>query len=526
MNPLTRADQDLLIQRNVHIEIDQTNPASPTGVIIFDQRRFKVSVLNQPRVGEVIATTEEQMRITASKVAVMLLKKDLLQQQPQAQLLDLKINRQGMTLQNDHNRLIQHTDADENKNTQPDYDALADYLTAPLPQPNAEIEEPEEAVNLDVVVREHPQIPPQYIAVHPQLAEYIKKGMNPFLDPHFKLAPRNDQRLALMSGEPISAQQEDAEIYMDPALIDLVVKNWEKEVVEKKRLQQEQEQRVLIEEVLEKEVEAIQEKKSTDALNSHSSAIVPIPHPIPSASTQTLYYHPAYLLLPSEMRMQWAGRRVLGMNGVFLDPVTRTALSLGRSKPLTLTAAPQTREGVKTGQPLITASSEQPTKAEDESKVSEVSLIDLARQPRPLNFDWLKNQQSVPSDFFNRNAFNRNPFEQAKDPFKSFDDQQKRFQMRSFPRQSAPVKTPNTPSPIITAPTVVPTPAPLTETPPQKLGRVFTDPTLVQPGNEEATFNYHLKQINKQSGQPNPNRISSFFSNWRSGKPQSQNNTQ
>ncbi len=548
-NPLTQIDHHLLTTHHVEIEIDQVNPAAPVGVIIFNQRRFKVSILNQPGAGGVIAPTEEQMKVTASKVAVMLLKKELLQQQPQAEPLDLKINRQGMTLQNDPHHPIQHTDADDSKNTQPDYDALANYLTAPLPQPDAEIEEPEaeaaaHEANLDLVIHEHPhsQVPPHYIAVHPQLAAYIKNDRNPFLDSRFDLIPRNGQRLALMNGQQqlLAEQEKDAEIFIDPNVLRVIVEGWEAEAEERRRLQQRQEQRLLIEEVTE-EAEAIQEKEPTRPLDPQSSAIVPIPRPIPSAA-QMPSYHPAYLLLPPQMRMQWAAERVLGMNGVFLNPATRAALSVARHQPLTLTAAPQTREEAKTEQTeqsvpkdeqsVVTARSEQPVIAENESEVSDLLTTDL-KQRRSTGFDWSKfnwlhNQKPTPDGLFDRNAFGRNSFEPIKDPFKSLDEQQRKFQSKSFPR---PNPTPNTPtkapkpasSPATTTLPIVPTPAPVIEPRPPKLDPTYRDPTLAQPGNEDVMLHRQWKQFTKQSGQSNP--ISSFVSNWKGfGQPQS--NTQ
>src|SRR4029077_15706512 len=122
------ADQTLLNQHQVQIEIDTVDKC---GVIIFKDHRYKVTLLIRS-VGEEDADWEskdletEQMKQTASKVAVILLKKELLQTQ-QATILDLQIHKPGITnLTN--KQLIKHEDTDLTKNTRPDYDALMQYL--------------------------------------------------------------------------------------------------------------------------------------------------------------------------------------------------------------------------------------------------------------------------------------------------------------------------------------------------------------------------------------------------------------
>lgn len=133
MQPLvSAADRQLLLNYNIQIDVDVGNK---NGIIIYKDRRFKVSLLNRKSgeadaQWETLELKEEQLRETANKVAVMLLKKELLQTD-QDEPLHLKINQPGITCLSDHDKLIKHEDAEETKNTRPDYDALISYLTQP-----------------------------------------------------------------------------------------------------------------------------------------------------------------------------------------------------------------------------------------------------------------------------------------------------------------------------------------------------------------------------------------------------------
>jgi DNA repair exonuclease SbcCD ATPase subunit len=110
-NPLLKSDDlSLLNTYPVGIEIDSN---TRSGIFIFNNRRFKVQILT--RSGDNWQTKqleEEQMRNTAQKVAVMLLKKNLLQSVPQASRL----------------KMLGHDDSNQTKDTRADYDQIVNYL--------------------------------------------------------------------------------------------------------------------------------------------------------------------------------------------------------------------------------------------------------------------------------------------------------------------------------------------------------------------------------------------------------------
>ena len=124
-NPLLKSDDlSLLNTYPVGIEIDSN---TRSGIFIFNNRRFKVQILT--RSGDNWQTKqleEEQMRNTAQKVAVMLLKKNLLQSVPQASRLNIRINREGFKSGNEE--MLGHDDSNQTKDTRADYDQIVNYL--------------------------------------------------------------------------------------------------------------------------------------------------------------------------------------------------------------------------------------------------------------------------------------------------------------------------------------------------------------------------------------------------------------
>lgn len=127
---ISSVDQTLLNQYQVKVEVD-ANDAS--GVIIFQDRRFKVNLVTRPS-GKNDADwqtkklEENQMKETASKVAVMLLKKELLQGGKQEQPLRLQIHAPGFTNLNNKSLIATHKDNDPQKDTNKDYTDLMHYL--------------------------------------------------------------------------------------------------------------------------------------------------------------------------------------------------------------------------------------------------------------------------------------------------------------------------------------------------------------------------------------------------------------
>lgn len=123
------ADRQLLQAHHVSIEIDEKDHC---GVIIFNDRRLKVTFLTRPS-GKNIdweskQLEDDQMKKTASKVAAMMLKKkDELLKTQEEQSIGLTIHQKGFTDLNTE-ELIAHEDVNQQKNTRPDYDALMEYL--------------------------------------------------------------------------------------------------------------------------------------------------------------------------------------------------------------------------------------------------------------------------------------------------------------------------------------------------------------------------------------------------------------
>lgn len=507
MNPLiSGTDRDLLTQYHVQVEVENSanQASSPVGVIVFNNRRFKVNILNQSRAGEALSLTEEKMIATAEKVAVMLLKKELLQQpQPQAQPLDLKINRQGMILQSDHTHPIAHTDAaNRNKDTQQDYDALANYLTAQM-QPPQEEEDKQEEVELDLTVHEQRQgIPSHYMEVPHHLMELLRNGFNPFLDPSFDLSEETMQRFALAVSQPsLRDAEKETKVFVNPTLFSTFVERLKKEAEEANRMRLQQAQILLVEE--EKKTETTKTAETQHRLNRESSAIVPIPHSISSQSTLNPRTTSAW------MRVQYASMRAASGSDYWVDPFTRKALS-ANPKPLALKAATQVKEEKseeeKTkDQVATTKASSLPTvqqKTEDE-------VIDLTQQPK---FRSVSQCTSNLLSFWNNHNQNSS---------KLLDDIQKRhFQARNqppFTQPFRPFQMTRAPQPkVVPQPKAssIPSASALSreQLPPQHLERIHTDLDAIQPDNPETVYRDHAKPLMQQfpSTQPPSKRSTSF----------------
>jgi hypothetical protein len=134
MQPLISAtDQSLLSQYQIRIEVDQTDKF---GVIIFENRRFKIKLLErtETKSWQSIELQNNQAQDVAQKVAVMLLKKELLKAPsiPSTAPLNFKIERTGITrlaLNQIGSTFISHEDRQNSKNTREDYNSLISYLT-------------------------------------------------------------------------------------------------------------------------------------------------------------------------------------------------------------------------------------------------------------------------------------------------------------------------------------------------------------------------------------------------------------
>jgi hypothetical protein len=128
---ISSADRCLLDQYQVKIEVDAVNAC---GIIIFQGRHFKVTLLTRPSgkddaEWQIQELEENQMKETASKVAVMLLKKELLQEQ-KAQPLEVQIHAQGFANLSDNKLMTSHKDNDAKKDTRKDYQDLMKYLAS------------------------------------------------------------------------------------------------------------------------------------------------------------------------------------------------------------------------------------------------------------------------------------------------------------------------------------------------------------------------------------------------------------
>ena len=140
--------------QQIQIDIDEQDQC---GLIRYQNSCFKVTLFARS-----IGTSEadwkskklekEQMRETAYKVAIMLLKKELLEQQ-----LNVNIDQQGFTNLSTRT-LTPHEDSDENKDTRENYKDLMAYLTGSQNQPiNHQIEEnSDDDIEIDVQEEEFP----------------------------------------------------------------------------------------------------------------------------------------------------------------------------------------------------------------------------------------------------------------------------------------------------------------------------------------------------------------------------------
>jgi hypothetical protein len=140
MQPLiSESDRTLLAQHQVRIELDDEQKF---GMIVLPNRRLKVSLLKgvqEGADGKAMTLNAEQLKETAAKIAVMLLKKELIAANPpQETRLNFKINQEGITRLTD-NFLFKHEDQDEKKNTRADYNALTIYLTQTQAEPQEQV---------------------------------------------------------------------------------------------------------------------------------------------------------------------------------------------------------------------------------------------------------------------------------------------------------------------------------------------------------------------------------------------------
>jgi len=128
---LSPLDRQLLDQHQVQIAIDHDTQC---GIIIFDNRRLTVSLLSRKREKgsdwKSFDLEENEMKETAGKVAVMLLKKEFLQSKP-PEPLNFKINHVGIAFTSKH-QFIKHALGKEN--TLGDFNALASYLNPFIPE--------------------------------------------------------------------------------------------------------------------------------------------------------------------------------------------------------------------------------------------------------------------------------------------------------------------------------------------------------------------------------------------------------
>ncbi len=152
MSPLISAtDLALITQHQVTIEIDV---ADASGIIMIQERRFKVTLLTRPSGTDDAAwqtkqLEKNQMQATASKVAVMLLKKELLQGQ-QSQPLNIQIDASGFNNLSNNTLIATHENDEIQKNTKQDYNDLMQYLDNNINDEEGDDQEEELEAKLEV----------------------------------------------------------------------------------------------------------------------------------------------------------------------------------------------------------------------------------------------------------------------------------------------------------------------------------------------------------------------------------------
>lgn len=130
MSLISPLDRQLLQQHHVEIDIDAKTQC---GIITFDNRRLTVSLLTR-KIGndnhwKPMDLEEEQMKETAGKVAVMLLKKELLQSKA-PEPLNFKINYAGIAFPAKY-QFVKHDDSvHKDHDTRKDYEGLRSYVNS------------------------------------------------------------------------------------------------------------------------------------------------------------------------------------------------------------------------------------------------------------------------------------------------------------------------------------------------------------------------------------------------------------
>lgn len=127
---ISKADQALLASHHVQIDIQDK-----CGLMTIQGRQYSITLLTPTGDGKIHPLTyqpkeltKEQMMNTASKVAIILLKKELLQN-VSSEPLSFEIYQQGIkTADTLSEKIIDHEDPEVEKNTRLDYNALMDYL--------------------------------------------------------------------------------------------------------------------------------------------------------------------------------------------------------------------------------------------------------------------------------------------------------------------------------------------------------------------------------------------------------------
>ena len=130
------SDKKLLADYGVQVEVDVQQKC---GFIIFDNRRFKVTLESRKNekgsAFKPVTLEAEQMKETANKVAVMLLKKEYLQIVNQKPMKFL-INATVIAFRSEK-EFRKHEDEDVRSDTRLDYDDLAKYVNKYLPKEEA-----------------------------------------------------------------------------------------------------------------------------------------------------------------------------------------------------------------------------------------------------------------------------------------------------------------------------------------------------------------------------------------------------
>lgn len=125
---ISNADRNLLKAHDVKIDV---NAGDHCGLITIQGQQYKVTLLTLAKGDEPTWETKKldktHMKNTAKKIAVILLKKELLQATVQS---EFSIHNKGITTYTQDNEItVKHYNKDRNKNTRPDYDALMQYLS-------------------------------------------------------------------------------------------------------------------------------------------------------------------------------------------------------------------------------------------------------------------------------------------------------------------------------------------------------------------------------------------------------------